>query len=812
MSENITPRLKNVLKNAKKEAIKLGNDYVGTEHVVIAIIDADRGLAVDVLKRTSVPLDKIRAAIVKDISANKKDFIEISNNKELEECLVLAKGVSEQFKHTYVGTEHVLIAILGQVNPFYNTNGILKSLGIDVTGVRTQLLDELTNATKNTSSGDKVMAGGPKKTDEEKTSTNEPFIKKYAIDLTEKASKGEIDPVIGRTEEVKRVIHILSRKKKNNPVLVGPAGVGKTSIMEGLALRIYEKNVPKQLLTKRVFALDMPAIVAGTVYRGQFEERLKKILNEVKNNKDFIIFIDELHTVIGAGSAEGTMDASNILKPALARGEFCCAGATTLEEFRRYIEKDSALERRFQKVTVAEPNLKETVVILKGAAKSYETFHNVKYTDDVIEAAANLSNRFIVDRYQPDKGFDVLDEAGARVKLAYTGIGEDIKFLVAELAVNHMKRGEALEKADLPAAKKAKAEIERLEHQIAKAKLEDSQQSLTVKIEDINAVISSWTGIPVGDLGVTDKKNLISIGDSLKELVIGQDAAVDMVAKSLKKYRTLLKDPNRPMGSFLFLGPTGVGKSLLAKSLAKKAFGSEKAILELDMSEYADSIGVTKLIGASAGYVGYEDGAKLCKHVQQKPYSVILFDEIEKANPAVVELLLQILEYGRLTDNHGKLVDFKNTIIIMTSNLGVEAAKAMGFGNANDLNKRIKENMLVEVKKIFKPEFLNRLDVAIFDSMTMNNARKVVKLEVDVLNTKLSEENVVINLSPAAVEFILANGFNQKYGARNVRKQIETHIEDSLVDEFLQGKVAKNSVITFDVVDAKLTHKIKAKK
>lgn len=811
MNENITPRLKNVLKNAKKEAVKLENNYVGTEHVVIAIIDADRGLAVDVLKKTSIPLDKIKEAITKKLSEKKKQGDGIDAfNKELEQALIRAKSISEDFKHTYVGTEHVLIAVLEAANTEIFL--ILKSIGIDPEGVKNQLTEDLRAASAKPPAPDKVPAGGPKKVEEEKPIIpGEPYIKRYAIDLTEKAAKGELDPVIGRETEVKRVIHILSRKKKNNPVLVGPAGVGKTSIAEGLALRIAEKKVPKQLLTKKVFALDMAQVVAGTVYRGQFEERIKKILKEAKENKDYIIFIDELHTVIGAGSAEGTMDASNMIKPALARGELNCLGATTEEEHRRYIEKDAALERRFQKVTVEAPDVKDTILILKGAAKSYESYHGVKYPMEVLEATVSLSNRFITDRNQPDKSFDILDEAGARVKLAFDGPSDNRKELEANLAAAHTKRGEAMEAKDLAKSKKLKDEIDKLEHQVAKARLTDEAEHLTVKLEDVYEVVSQWTSIPVGDLGATDRKNLLAIDKTLGDIVVGQPEAIALVTKSLKKYRTPLRNPNRPMGSFMFCGGTGVGKSLLAKTIALKVFGSDKSLLELDMSEYMDSISASKLIGSAAGYVGYEDGSKLCKFVQRRPYAVILFDEIEKAHPDVIQILLQILEEGRLTDNHGKIVNFKNTIIILTSNLGSQAAKSMGFGTEKNLNDRAKDNVLNEIKKTFKPEFLNRLDVIVFNPLTLEQARTVVGLEISILNKKLAEAKVEVQLTKSATEFLLNNGFNQQYGARNVRKQVEIHVEDSLTDEFLSDQIPENSVIIFDVVNNKLTHKIKGK-
>ncbi len=812
MSENITPRLKNVLKNARKEAVKIGNDYVGLEHVVLSIIEVNSGMAADILKKTKVESKAIKEALINAITPKEKSTLTASalpSTSELDECFLRARKVSDTFSHQYIGTECFLISILDDTS--CKVTKVFKQIGIDIELLKKTLVEELES--RSTPVPEKVMAGSDKSSEEEKASSaNDPYIKRYAIDLTEKASKGEIDPVVGRDAEVTRVIRILSRKKKNNPVLVGPAGVGKTSIVEGLAIRIFEKKVPAQLLKKRVFALDFAQMIAGTMYRGQFEERLKKIVNEVKSNPDFIVFCDELHTIIGAGSAEGTMDASNILKPALARGEFTCVGATTQDEYRKYIERDAALERRFQKVKVDEPNLNDTIAILKGAAKTYEKFHGVKYPDEVIISIANLSNRYITGRFQPDKGFDVMDEAGAAVKLAGARVSEDKEKLVSKMEDITKKKAAATEANDFDEIQKLKISQEALQFRIDKLEAADKKDNFVVKDENIESVISSWTGIPVGELNTNDKANLVTLDKDISESVIGQGEAVSKVSKALKKYKTPLRDPNRPIGSFLFLGPTGVGKTLLARELCVKFFGAKDSILELDMSEYSESIGVTKLIGASPGYVGYDESAKLCKFVQQKPHCVVLFDEIERAHPSVRELLLQVLENGRLTDNVGKIVDFRNAIVIMTSNLGVEAAKAMGFGSASDITQRAKNNIMEEAKKFFKPEFLNRLSPVVFNSLTTADARKVVELEVNVLNKRLIESKVKVVLNEKAVDFILANGFNEKFGARNVRTQIELQIEDALTDDFLKGKIKENSVITFDSTGDKLTYKIKGTK
>ncbi len=804
MSENITPRLRNVLKNAKKEAVKLKSGYIGVEHVTLAILETKAGQSAVVLKDTKIDFEKIREAISKAFApAIASDKTDIVNHKDLDDCFAEAKKISDKFSHQFIGTEHMLVAILTNVDSVLCKT--LKSVNVDTEAVRVSLLAEL--EAKSTAEPQKVMAGEASGDSKSETSSD-PYLKRFASDLTQQAAEGKLDPVIGREKEVTRVIRILSRKKKNNPVLIGPPGVGKTSIAEGLAIRIHEKKVPAILHDKKVFALDFALIVAGTMYRGQFEDRLKKIIKEAKDNPSYIIFIDELHTVIGAGSAEGTMDASNMLKPALARGEFKCIGATTQEEYRKYIERDAALERRFQKVAVEEPNVADTITILKGAAKSYEKYHGVTYSAEVIEAAVTLSNRYVSGRYQPDKGFDVLDEAGASVNLSSSKKNEDKDKILKKIEDEKKALAEAKEEKNFERIAGHTTALEAWEFKLEKLKLAEKQEERAVKMEDIQSVISSWTGVPVGDLSSSDKKSLLKLNDVLNSVVVGQQDAIEIVTKALKKSKTPLKDPNRPIAGLLFCGPTGVGKTMLAKQIAAKEFGKEN-ILELDMSEYVDGTAVNKLIGSPAGYVGYEDSAKLCKFVTQKPYSVILFDELEKAHQDVRQILLQILENGRLTDTVGKMIDFRNTIIIMTTNAGVEVAKSMGFGTQASKESQIKDNVLEELKRVFKPEFMNRVRPVLFKPLSVDNARLVVDLEIGVLNERMKETGVTIKCLPKAVDFILVNGFNEKFGARNVRSQVEALIEESLTDEFLRDKVPENSVITFDVVDTKLIHKIK---
>lgn len=801
MRQNITPRFEKALDAAKNDAVMLGCGKVGVEHVFVALLNI-KGFVIDIFVKASAPVDKIKEGIYKQIIPKRKRKISkdvIKYNSELEKTLDLAEKAAAGFGHKFLGTEHFALAVFQNIDNV--PCQVMKKLGMIPENIKNVLNEELTSKT-SAPAPQKVAVGG----NNSKPETAESALKKYAVDLTERAANNQLDPVVGRSEEINRVISILARKKKNNPVLVGPAGVGKTAVAEGLAIRIVKKDVPESLLNKKIFSLDFGLMVAGTVYRGQFEERLKGVITEVRKNPDLIIFIDELHMLIGAGSGEGAMDAANLLKPALARGEFRCIGATTDDEYE-YVEKDPALERRFQKVSVEEPDEDTTIEILKGAAKSYEAFHKVRYSEDAIQAAVYLSERFIKDRNQPDKSIDLLDEAGAVVKLRHKPSEERIKIENDLVKATQERQVAASMKSD------NLKELEMIEGSLLfraqKIDFNKTNGQLLVREKDIRSVVALWSSIPVEDLEATEKVELVNINKRLDKRVLFQPQATLAVSHCLKKYRTPLSNPDRPIGSFLFCGPTGVGKTLLAQEIAEIMFGSKEECLHLDMTEYADATAVTKLIGASAGYVGYEDGAKLIRFVRKNPYSVILFDEIEKAHEDVRQLLMQIAEDGRLTDNQGRTVSFKNTIIIATSNVGADSGKAMGFGTKENLATRAAENILEEIKKHFKKELLGRLNVVVFRSLDNVQAREVVKLEIEKLNERLKEASIV--LAPEAVEFIIKSGFDEKFGARNIRKQIENQVENPLIDDFLLNKIPKNSVITYEVKDSKLQYSIEEK-
>lgn len=803
---NFTPRLEKILKLGRKEAQRIGNAFLEAEHVIIALTNTESGTAVSILKNTQIPMEKVREALnlklveIKNPDVIPPDKSALTFSADLERILERSKALAKQSSDEFVGTEHFLVAVLE--SEIHLTTKCFKDLGIDVQGMIKSLMDEIMPK-DGEEKPSRVTAGGVRSNS---TKDGESVLKKFSINLTEKARKSELDPVIGRSDEIGRVCRILARKKKNNPILVGPAGVGKTSIAEGLALRIHEKTVPNALLTKEVFALDLTQVVAGTMYRGEFEERLKKIMAEVKAHPNYIVFIDEIHMLIGAGSSEG-MDASNILKPALARGEFHCIGATTVDEYKRYIERDSALERRFQSVRVNEPSIEDTIKILKGARKTYKDFHHVDYSDEVIEQIVTLSSRYITSRNQPDKSFDIMDEIGASRKLTLLTNPEEKEALTKELATIQHAKAEALVKTDMDEHTRIKKEEATLQHKLNKLVAEE-EKTLDATIEDVYAVIAAWTGIPVGNLTSLQKNKLIQLADELNGVVIGQPVAVKEVANVIKKSRTVLKNPNRPIGSFLFVGPTGVGKSLLAETVATKIFGSEEAFLRLDMSEYIDGMSVNKLIGSPPGYVGYNEGGLLSKFVQSKPYSLVLFDELEKAHPDVVLLLLQILENGIIKDSFGKEVNFKNTIIICTSNAGATSAKSMGFNTQANSIKIANEHLVEEVKRIFKPEFLNRLVTVVFTGLNGEDAKKIIDLEIGKVNERLQEHPATIVCTEEAKKFLITNGFDEKKGGRNVRSQVEVLVENKLVDDFLADKIPVNGVITFDVIDGKLTHTI----
>lgn len=796
-----TPRLEKLIDISTDFAKSIGNKEVtelhvfynmlitASQHQVVRIIESVSGVSSSKIIKTFDSL------IEKKPTIDEKPKI----SKSLEEILELAGKIAKDVESKYTGSDHFVLAIFSDTT----TSIYKKTLSIipNLQNVFDKILENARGSSKEAS-----IAGGNKKIEEPKDS----YLKYFATDLIDLAKNGKIDPVIGRDKEIERVIHILSRRRKNNPVLCGYAGVGKTAIAEGLAIKIINNEVPKSISTRKLYALDIGKIVAGTVYRGQLEDRVKKIVEEVKQDPSIIVFIDEIHTLLGAGAAEGAMDISNMLKPALARGEFCCIGATTHDEYRKYIQRDSALERRLQPVDVPEPSREDTVKILASAAKVYEKFHGIKYTEEVLENIVDLSERFIHDRYQPDKSFDIMDEVGALVKLKDGSIKqEDIESLKKELNETRTRKANALLGDNFDEAGELLKRQELIKFKILKSK-SNSKIGVT-QLEDVYNVVEKWSGVPVSELDLKQKSNLVNLADKLSGIVIGQDDAIHKVVDAVKKYRTPFKNPRRPIGCYLFVGPTGVGKTLLAETLAEQVFGSSKSMLTLDMSEYVDAVAINKLIGSSAGYVGYEDSGTLCKYVQKNPYSLILFDEIEKAHPNVYQLLLQIFETGKLTDNKGRTVDFKNTIIILTSNVGVRDSKVMGFTTDGN-NKRESEKLLSEIKSFFAPELLNRLDVIRFNKLETNDIQRIVRLEIEKVNKRLQNNDISIEYCIDVVNYIISKDFMEEYGARNIRKQVETLIEDALVDDFLLDKIPNNSVVKFEIKDNKLIYKTKKQK
>ncbi|MEM1060329.1 MAG: ATP-dependent Clp protease ATP-binding subunit [Verrucomicrobiota bacterium] len=794
---NFTPRAQQVLALARKEADRFNHNYVGTEHLLLGLIKLGQGVAVNVLQKMGLDLETVRIEVEKQVGSgpDTKMSGSIPYTPRVKKVLALAGKEAKALSHTYVGTEHILLGLLREGDGV--AARVLKSLDVDIERTRNEVLREL----------DPNFAGGEGEEELEGSAVGEgaagkkdvktPALKAFGRDLTELARKNDLDPVIGRINEIERVIQILCRRTKNNPVLIGEAGVGKTAIAEGLAQEINVGNVPELLREKKVITLDLALMVAGTKYRGQFEERIKAVMEEIRKAKNIILFIDELHTIVGAGSAEGAMDASNIIKPALSRGELQCIGATTLNEYRKFIEKDSALERRFQTVNVDAPSVEESIEILKGLRPKYEAHHKAKMTDAALEAAARLSDRYLTGRFLPDKAIDVMDEAGSRARISATMRPPDVKD--KEQAIEEIKalKEAAIKEQDFEKAAalrdKEKAAREELENMLNEWRKQRDEQEVVVDDDDIMHVVSKWTGVPLTRMEERDMERLLSVGSELMGKVIGQDEAVNAMAKALRRSRADLKDPKRPIGSFVFLGPTGVGKTHLAKTLAEYMFGDADSLIQVDMSEYHDRFNVSRLIGAPPGYVGYEEGGQLTEKVRRRPYSVILFDEIEKAHPDVWNIFLQILEDGHVTDSLGRKVDFRNTIIIMTSNVGAEFARknnALGFGTRGDDGDydAMKDKMMEEAKKVFKPEFLNRLDdIIVFRSLTKEDLSKIVHIEVDKVGKRLATKQLALRLDESATEFLIEKGYDPAYGARPLRRAVERYLEDPLAEDLLRG-------------------------
>ena len=814
---NFTPRAQQVLALARKEADRFNHNFVGTEHLLLGLIKLGQGVAVNVLQKMGLDLETVRLEVEKQVGTgpDQKQVGNIPYTPRVKKVLNLASKEAKQLQHTYVGTEHILLGLLREGDGV--AARVLKNLDIDIEQTRQEILKELD---PNFAMSDEEMEEEEEgeetaPTKGGKKGNKTPALRAFGRDLTEIARKGEMDPVIGRADEIERVIQILCRRTKNNPVLLGEAGVGKTAIVEGLAQEIIAGNVPELLRDRRVVTLDLALMVAGTKYRGQFEERIKAVMDEIRRAKNVILFIDELHTIVGAGSAEGTMDASNIIKPALSRAELQCVGATTLNEYRKYIEKDAALERRFQTVKVEAPSIDEAVEILKGLRVKYEDHHHAEISDEAVEASVRLSDRYITARYLPDKAIDVMDEAGSRARIKTMTRPPEIKELEQKIEEIKEKKEEAIKEQDFERAAAMRDEEkqakENLETSMEEWKAASADNRVVISDEDIMQVISKWTGIPLQRMEKDEIKKLLSMEKTLEETIIGQSDAVEALSKALRRSRADLKDPSRPIGAFALLGPTGVGKTLLAKTIAKELFGDPKALIQIDMSEYMEKFASSRLVGSPPGYVGFEEGGQLTEQVRRRPYSVVLFDEIEKAHPDVANMLLQILEEGKLTDSQGRTVDFRNTIILLTSNVGAESAKrskSIGFNNSDeDVDyEKMKELIMDEAKKAFRPEFLNRLDdVIVFHSLDKQALMKILDLEVIKVVERLKKKDINLVLDDKARDFLVKKGHDPEYGARPMRRAVERFMEDPLAEEILRDKLTEGQPIQVSADEDKLT-------
>lgn len=807
MMQRFTDDAQRVLSFAQEAALELGHDYVGTEHVLIGLIKVKNGVAAKALNELGLSAETIIEDVEEHIGRGNKKASSVYMTPRVKHVLELAVEVANHMNHNYVGTEHILLGMLSDGGGV--AVGLLRNHNIRANDVVDTIRDILGSSGSTRHSGE-----------DNQESSSLGHLADFGTDLNESAKQGKIDPVIGRDKEISRVIQILSRRTKNNPVLIGEPGVGKTAIAEGLAQRIVNGNVPEILRNKRIISLSISSMLAGAKYRGEFEERLKKAIDEVQKHDDMIIFIDEIHTLVGAGATEGAMDAANILKPALARGEFQVVGATTLDEYKKHIEKDAALERRFQPVLVGEPSEEDALEILKGLRDRYEAFHKAKITDAALEAAVSLSSRYITDRFLPDKAIDVVDEAASKVRMKVFSAAPDVKALETQLADVKKEKEAAVTAQEFEKAAEMRDEEKRIEKEIndkKKAAKENSDAKLVVTDEDIASVVAQWTGIPVSKIAQEESESLLHLEEELHKRVIGQDEAVVAVSKAVRRARAGLKDPKRPIGSFLFLGPTGVGKTELARALAVALFGDETAMIRLDMSEYMEKHTVSRLVGAPPGYVGYEEGGQLTDAVRRKPYSVILLDEVEKAHADFFNILLQVLDDGRLTDSQGRTVDFRNTVIIMTSNLGAKALRKdspeLGFlaakkadSNTEDVSvvnfKEAKKSVMDSVKRHFRPEFLNRIDeMIVFHALTSNDLKQIVTILMDTVVKRLGDMGLSLEISPAAMDLLVKEGSDFSMGARPLKRAIQRLIEDPISDLILQGNAPEGAIIKADVED-----------
>ncbi len=794
MFNRFTERARKVIILAKEEARRFNHDYIGTEHILLGLVREGEGVAAAVLQKMGVSLENIRLEVEKLVQPGPTTQIigDIPFTPRAKKALELAAEEARSLGHNYIGTEHLLLGLIREGEGI--ASQVLLNLGLDLNTVRSEVMELLGSALPSFGQGQ-----GPQ------AKTKTPALDAFGRDLAALARENKLDPVIDRIPEIERVIQILSRRTKNNPVLLGEAGVGKTAIVEGLAQQIVAGNVPEVLRNKRIVVLDLALMVAGTKYRGQFEERIKAVMEEIKRSQDVIIFIDELHTLVGAGAAEGAIDASNILKPALSRGEMQCIGATTMDEYRKYIEKDAALERRFQTIMVEPPTVVQAVEILKGLRDRYEAHHRVTFKDEALEAAVKLSDRYISGRFLPDKAIDLMDEAGSRARLNVLIVPPDIKKLEGKVELLRKEKEVYIKSQDFEKAaslrdqeRQARQELEQLNREWSQAK-DKMRPELTE--EDIAKIVAQWTGIPIFRLEEKESEKLLKIEEELHKRVVGQEEAISAIAHAVRRSRAGIKDPKRPIGSFVFLGPTGVGKTLLARALAEFMFGDEDALLQLDMSEYMEKFNVSRLIGAPPGYVGYEEGGQLTEKVRRRPYSVILLDEIEKAHPDVFNLLLQVFEDGRLTDSFGRKVDFKNTVIIMTSNVGAELIRktgSLGFKTQKEeiTYQEMKEKLLEEVKRTFKPEFLNRIDdIIVFRQLLKGDLQRIIDIEIGFVAQRLREQNITLEVSPEAKDFLIEKGFDPVFGARPLKRTIQRFLEDSLASEIISKKFKDGSTV-----------------
>ena len=804
---NFTDRVRKVLQMAREEAARLHHEYVGTEHILLGLIREGEGVAAAVLTNLSVDLEEVQQKIEETVKKGKASSApgpDLPYTSRAKKVLELAMTEARELNHSYVGTEHLLLGLLREEKGI--AAQVLTDAGVTLEQSRAETLRLLGSEMPPQSSGaaPSTPPSSPAQKSEKKSKT--PALDHFCRDLTQLAAEGQLDPTIGRQKEIQRVMEILARRKKNNPVLIGEPGVGKTAIVEGLAIMIATNTCPDVLRDHRVLSLDMAAVIAGTKYRGQFEERLKAVMNEIAQNKSIILFIDELHTLVGAGAAEGAIDASNMLKPALARGELQCVGASTLNEYRKYIEKDGALERRFQAVIVDPPSVAETIEILKGLRKKYEDHHRVVIPDDSLKAAAELSERYITDRFLPDKAIDVIDEAGARARLATQAPPPELSQLKAELDKVNQEKENAVRDQNFERAASLRDSERDLQNKIRlkQEEWERDRQSRRPVIDEeaIGFIVSRWTGIPLTRLQEAETSRLLRMEEEIHKSVVGQEEAIAAVSRAIRRSRAGLKDPRRPIGSFIFSGPTGVGKTELARSLAMFLFSDPSALIRVDMSEYMEKFSVSRLIGAPPGYVGYEDSGTLTKAVRRKPYSVVLLDEIEKAHPDVFNILLQVLDEGHLTDNYGRIIDFKNTVVIMTSNVGardITQNKSLGFHQAGGAQSfaKIAETVKEEIGKVFNPEFLNRVDdVIVFHPLDKEHIVKVVAILLKDLDKRVGHE---VRLTAAAADFLVTKGYDQNYGARPLKRAIQKYIEDPLSERLLSGEIARGEEFEVDI-------------